>query len=247
VVVGGIGYPLVGLVGAWVGWRFASPEIRPLWTIYGALLLAATIVAVLVQRAGAVANALAVIGAMAMILPLLRRAQGSRHMLVRVFGSVLAILALAPPMPAIVYAAFSGTEKPADATQKKMKACGGSEQFRLLDALPPSRLMTSLDMGPGIVHETRHSVVASSHHRNQWAMKDELLTFTGTEAMAHAILLKHRIDYIVVCPDLTEMAVYAATAPHGFWSQLHAGRVPAWLEPVRPPGDTGFAIWKLRR
>ncbi|WP_157216654.1 hypothetical protein [Flavisphingomonas formosensis] len=246
-IVSGIGFPLIAMAGSWFGWRNATPETRPLWINYGALLVAAAIVTLLVQRAGAVANALSVVGATALLMPLLVRAQSASSALVRVFGSVLALLALAPPTLALAYVGvFGAVARPQDKAPRG-EGCSTMEHIRLLNSLPPSALLTDIDIAPGVLHETPHSVVASGHHRNQAGIRDVLQTFTGGDEEAHAILLRHRIDYIVVCPDLAEMDVYARYAPDGLWSHLRAGRTPAWLEPVRIAGDSKFAIWKLRR
>jgi hypothetical protein len=246
-IVSGIGFPLVGLAGAWFGWRNASAEARPLWINYAALLAAAAIVTILVQRASAVANALAVIGAVALLLPLLQRAQLSKSSVVRVLGAVLAILALAPPTLALAYVGIFGNDQKVGGVPVKGDTCSTTEHYRLLNALPPSALLTDIDIGPGVLHETRHSVVASGHHRNQAGIKDVMLTFTGSDALAHAILLRHRIDYVVVCPGLIEMDVYANYAPDGLWSHIRKGRTPAWLKPVQIPHNPGFAIWKVQR
>jgi hypothetical protein len=242
-MVSAIGFPLIGLMGAWFGWRQADAGTRPLWLNYAALLAAAALVTILVQRAGAVANALAVIGTVALLMPLLQRTQASANILVRVLGTAFAILALAPPTLALTYVGFAGNGQKGG--EVKDRACSTTENYRLLNALPPSRLMTNIDIGPGVLHETRSTIVASGHHRNQMGIKDTMLTFIRGDEAARAILLKHRIDYIVVCPDMVEMDVYSGYGPDGLWSHLRKGKTPPWLKPASIPHNPGFAIWKV--
>jgi hypothetical protein len=52
---------------------------------------------------------------------------------------------------------------------------------------------------------------------------------------------------VLICPNLGESTIYRAEAPRGFYAQLAAGRVPAWLAPVPLPGDSPYRMWRVIR
>jgi hypothetical protein len=58
---------------------------------------------------------------------------------------------------------------------------------------------------------------------------------------------RRRIDYVLICPNMSESTVYRAAAPDGFYSQLARDRAPAWLEPVALPEDSPYKMWRVRK
>lgn len=122
--------------------------------------------------------------------------------------------------------------------------CQKSSSVSALERLPKANIMAGLDSSPAILQFTRHTVVASGHHRNQAAMADIIRTFTGSAAGAARIIRARNLHYIIVCDGSFELALYAAKAPSGFLSQLRAGHIPGWLK-AKP--DIGpFKIYEVQ-
>jgi hypothetical protein len=46
-------------------------------------------------------------------------------------------------------------------------------------------------------------------------------------------------------PGLSETTIYSSEAPNGFYKQLIAGKVPAWLQPVQLPKDWPYKMWRV--
>lgn len=232
-------FALTGMIGAALAWARAGRRLD--WLVYGALLAISTLVGVFVYRAGAVASVLAAPGAAALTVLWLDRACGIRSMAPRVLISALAVIAPMPmtaPVVATVLFPDNGPPRP-DASK-----CGSSANYARAAALPASILFTGLDIGPGIIINTRHAIVASSHHRNHVAMNDVIVAFTGDADTAHRLTGAHRAAYVVACPGMPEMRGYVREAPHGFWAQLRAGRTPPWLKRVTIPGSS-LAVWRV--
>ena len=243
IIVDAIVFPIVGLIGAVIGLRGADPAQRSLWLRYAALLAAAILIAILIERGGSAASMLAMPGAMAILRRLLAKAQANASMPLRVIGSSAAILAFSPTAPPLLWGAVG---EPRDPPQRAdpMTACATTANFRRLDILPPSIMLAGLDITPALLLDTHHRAIASGHHRNHSAMNDVIGAFVGTAAEAHAIVLRRRIDYVLVCPRAGEVDIYTGYAPGGFMAQL-LRRPPAWLRRVIIPGAPGVHVWKV--
>ena len=100
------------------------------------------------------------------------------------------------------------------------------------------------DFGPRILLLTPHSVLATSHHRNDQAMADQIRIFTSPPDVAHRLLEAHNIRYIVACEAEVELAIYMKKNPEGLWSQVVEDRKPDWLQPVHIR-DNSLIIWRV--
>jgi hypothetical protein len=94
---------------------------------------------------------------------------------------------------------------------------------------------------------THHDAIAGPYHRNGPAILDVHKAFRGSVDHAHATVLRRGVDYVLICPNLSEATVYMAEAPKGFYAQLAAGRVPPWLDPVALPAKSPYRMWRVRR
>ena len=241
-IVTTLGFPVIALICTGIAGRRASD--RAAWTHYGLLLLAATAIGAGVLRASAFANALAVPAVAWGMTALVTRIQRSSSAPIRVFGSVAAVVALSPFAPAIVAAALPVAAAPPVPPLAAASDCTSTAAIRRLNALPTGRIFAPFDIGPAILLDTGHAVLASAHHRNHAAMADELRVWLGGESRAHAILRRHGIGYVLSCPTLPEVGLYRDVSPRGFAARLAAGRVPAWLMPV-PLAGTPFRVWRV--
>ena len=154
-------------------------------------------------------------------------------------------LALLPAMPLTVLAMAipaqaSGVARP------RASSCAIPAGAEALRKLPVGEIVAPLDIGPQLLYETGHRVIATGHHRGQRAMRTVIEVFTGSPEAARTMLAARGTRYLVVCPDLIEPARYRAAAPSGLMAQLAAGRAPAWLEPVSVAGDGSLEVWRIR-
>lgn len=129
--------------------------------------------------------------------------------------------------------------------EKQALLCQKALAAAALNRLPASAFMAGLDTNPAIMQFTRHTVVASGHHRNQGAMADVIRTFVGSQDEAARIIDARNIRYLVTCEGSFELALYQQKAPKGFLAQLRRGDVPQWL---RRQADIGpFQIYEVQR
>ena len=254
--------PLIGLAGyALMLWRNRRDEaaLTP-WAAIAAPALVAAALLLWQTRAGPAAQLLAVPGATVLAWLLVPRILQHRNMLVRVFGSVLAF-GLVSGL-ALQYAAQYGSKlAPGNAAEakgspraKRMAAvnqanakCPTLAALRPVARQPKGYVLTFVDLGPRLITVTHHDAVAGPYHRNQTAILDVMRAFRGSAEAAHATVERRGIDYVLICPGMSESTVYRAEAPKGFYVQLSKGRAPAWLEPLALPAGSPFKMWRVVR
>lgn len=246
-----IGYPLVGLAGASWAYAKAADEDRRDWASLIYISAGAIAVAVMVQRGGALANILALPGGMYLLRRSLPAVRAIANMPIRLIATVAAVLLLSPwasPMMAkLLEPELSPTEKARVALGEATRDCSSAANLAKLNVLPPSNLLTPLDVAPAMLTSTHHRLVASGHHRNHAAMKDVILAFTGSESRAREIIDARRIDYVVLCPYQNEPILFRQTAPDGFWARVHRGAAPPWLEPVGIGDAETLLVFRVKR
>ncbi|WP_448663102.1 hypothetical protein ACG3SL_00010 [Sphingomonas sp. CJ20] len=242
-----IGLPVTGLVGTLLALRQSEGAARMRWLLAGAALVAGVALAVLVQRAGATANAFAVPGAAWALDRMLQRARRIENVGTRTLATAAALLAVCPGLVVLAVVGFPRTEARRGATPEVARAaCERGTDARVIGAaLPPSRIFAPLDLTPDLLVASAHRGIASGHHRNHTAMHDVLAAFTGTPEAAHALIRRYRADYVVVCPGLNEPELYRRENPHGFWARLEDGERFDWLEHVAIP-DSAVRVWRVR-
>ncbi len=244
VAVAAVGFPLVALACAAAALRSGAAETRGRWLVYALLLAAATLVAVMVQRAGGLANALAVPAAAWAMVTLVARAQRGDRAVTRVLGSVAAVALLSPLTPVAAIDLLPAGVTAGEGVARSRQACNTGAAVAGLAALPTARILAPFDIGPAILLDTPHAILASGHHRNHAAMAEALRAWLGSDDAAHAVMRRHGLALVALCPDLGEVKMYGAAAPHGFAAHLASGRAPAWLAPV-PLAGTPIRVWRV--
>lgn len=254
---------LVGLAAAIMLAVKGKPEQRLRWAEYAFLLLASIALALLVWRAAAFAALLAAIPLGWLVTKLLEQLRSAPALAGKLLASGAIIVVLLPSSPVSLYAALtprdvpagnqsgiqSGGEHPISPTVADAR-CDLRGQAAKLNRLPAGTILAPLDAGPSILLESHHSVVATSHHRAEMAMRDVILTFVGPIEDARAAAKQRGAGYILMCSDLAEANLYARGNPDGLAALLIAGDTPDWLEPVpldgQPAQPAEFGIWKIR-
>jgi hypothetical protein len=146
----------------------------------------------------------------------------------------------------LFFAGNAAETAPAPAAGAQTYSCDSAQSIATLASLPPSRMVAPFDIGPMILLTSAHKVLASSHHRNQQGMRDQIDIFRLPPVQSKAIIDRRGIAYIVACPDESELGNYSKADPDGLWAGLAKGRVPAWLERL-PDRGSGIQVWRVRK
>ncbi|KRA80355.1 hypothetical protein [Altererythrobacter sp. Root672] len=124
--------------------------------------------------------------------------------------------------------------------------CDLNEPLPSLGNLPPATVLAPLDLGPALLEQTHHSVVATSHHRAAEAMHDVIAAFMAEPAEAREIVRAHDVKYVLLCTDMKEIDLRVRTAPNGLAARLVKGQAPDWLERVPLEKSPEWQLWKVR-
>jgi hypothetical protein len=249
-IVGTVTLPIIGLIGyAATIWRLRRDEaaLTP-WAVLGTLAFFAASLLLWQSRAGSAAQLLAVPGATALGWLFIPRLLAKENMLLRAGGTV-AVFALVSGL-AFQNAVDLFPQKPrksARTVNRANNSCPTLAALRPIARIPKGDVLTFLDLNPRLITVTHHNAVAGPYHRNQQGIYDVQMTWRGSEANALRTVQKRNIDYVLICPGLSESTLYSSEARQGFYMQLVRGKVPAWLEPVPLPKDSPYRMWRVRR
>lgn len=108
-------------------------------------------------------------------------------------------------------------------------ACDPAGTYALLNTLPPGRILAPASDAPGLLLETRHSVLYGHYHRNTAGIDTALTIFTAAPEKAHAELVKADVAYLLVCPADADIQFFAGRDPDGLIAGILRGDVPPWL------------------
>jgi hypothetical protein len=227
--------------------RRGSEAERPFWTDYAVLLAGAIAISLLVARAGAVAAALAAAPLGWQIAEWYRAAKRLERPGRRAALLAAMALALVPAMPFTLFKLVAPARAAGIAPAAHASSCDIRKWGPQLRRLGSAEVLAPLDIGPGLLYESRLEVFATGHHRGNLAMRETITLFLGSSESARQALLARGTDHVAVCTDLSEPAGYARVAPEGFAAQLIDGKAPGWLEPVIAPKGSSFRLWRVTR
>lgn len=242
--------PLIALVATLNLISQSRDWLRRFWIDYALILLAAILVSLLVARSGAVACVLAAPPLAWQIRQWFRAIRAMRRPVYRVSALMGVACVLLPILPISVFASAEQAHakivgEGADKKDSRGK-CPIGESAHLLNAIPPTELYAPFDLGPRILLDTHHSVVATAHHRGDEAMKFVIQTALASPAEARVKLRNRGTSHVVVCDGTGEPDTYKKTAPDGFVAKLLSDDAPAWLEPVDLGEDDRLKVWRIR-
>ena len=240
--------PVAGLVGYSVMlWRHRSDETKLiLWAATAAPALLAAALLLWQSRAGPAAQLLAVPGATALAWLGVSRLFASRLLLVRVVGTVAVFLLVSGILPQQALRLFPPKPRPGIQIINKANAlCPTLWALKPVAQVPRGQVLTFVDLGPRLIAVTHHDAVAGPYHRNGRDIVDVMRAFRGTAESAFETIERRRIDYVLICPGLSESTIYASHAKQGFYMQLVRGKVPAWLQPVPLPARSPYRMWRV--
>jgi hypothetical protein len=242
--------PLAGLIGyALMLWRHRRD--RQTFLLWLAVALPALLAAALLNwqtRAGPASQLLAVPGATALAWTALIWLRAQKSLVVRTIGVVAAFMIVSGLATGYVTQFF-----PSRVTDYRRAVNLANGRCPTLAALRPIALqargtvLTFVDLGPRLITVTHHNALAGPYHRNSRQILDVMRTWRGDAANARATIERYRVDYVLICPNLSESTIYRSEAPRGFYAQLANGKVPEWLEPVPLPVNSPYKMWRVRR
>lgn len=243
-----IAVPLVGLYGA-VRLSLASAGwLRRFWADYTLLLAGTILLAVVVARSSAFACAIAAVPLAWQVREWHRRVRGFKRPLPRVMGLLAIAAVVMPGVPLMALGKLSASPASGTApTPSAQLACDIRAAAPALNALAPATIFAPIDIGPVLLAETHHRVIATAHHRAPQALHDVIAAFIAKPDQARAIVSSRGARYVMICPGLIEAGNYQRAEPDGLMASLLAGRAPDWLRPVGLPGQTGLQLWEVRR
>ena len=129
--------------------------------------------------------------------------------------------------------------------------CLKTENYRPLARLPQGLIATDTDFGPFLLALTPHAVLAAPYHRLSSGILAAHEIFAAGPDDARRMLLQRGVTYVVTCGSRppTGLAKSLATPAlnASLWGQLHAGKRPAWLEPVAGLSGSPFAAYRVVR
>jgi hypothetical protein len=212
--------------------------------VLGYAFLWALILSLFVQRATAVAAAFALPFMAWAVHRAFVWARGIQRPLSRILATAAVVFLVMPgPLAVGLLNSVSGDEELSE-TGPSNTSCKNDDSLARLNALPRSNILAPFDFGPRILLLTPHGVLATSHHRNDQAMADQIRIFTSAPDMARGLLEDHNIRYIVACDGEAELAIYAKKHPQGLWARLVNDQRPGWLQPVHIR-DNSLIVWRV--
>lgn len=212
--------------------------------ILGYAFLWALLLSLFVQRATAVAAAFALPFMAWAVHQAFVRARGIKNVATRIIATAAVVLLIMPgPLAVALFNSVSAEDQEAGADSENA-TCSRDDSLARLNALPRSNILAPFDFGPRILLLTPHSVLATSHHRNDQAMADQIRIFTSSPDVARGLIEAHNIGYIIACDGEAELAIYAKRHPKGLWARLANGEQPDWLQSVHIR-DNRLIVWRV--
>jgi hypothetical protein len=235
---------LAGLAACLRLWQRAPDHERAGWAEHGALLIAAVVLGLFVSRSLAFAAVIAAVP-LGWLLARMLRTLRQPALGTKVLAVLAIVLMLAPSAPFLLAARFMPTASQPAPVKLTDAACDVQARAQSLGQLPPGVVFAPLDLGPSILLESRHAVVATSHHRAEAAMADVIGAFIAPPEAARAIVATYQADYLALCTDLAEARLYAARHPEGLAAALTRGQTVAWLEPLPALSTDAFKVYRI--
>ncbi len=243
--------PIAGLIGyALMLWVDRKDKKRLIgWASVAAPALLSAALLLWQTRAGPAAQMLSAPGATALAWAAMLWLMSLRYMVLRVAGAVFAFLVVSGLAGG--YISMLWPEEPPSEYRQSVNIanwrCSTMQDLRAVALQPPGNVLTFVDLGPRLITVTPQNAVIGPYHRNSRQILDVMHAWRGNVANARATVDRYRIDYVLICPNMSEATIYRSEAPQGFYSQLANNQVPNWLQPVTLPTGSPFKMWRVVR
>jgi hypothetical protein len=240
--------PFAGLIGyALMLWTHRrDPDRLVPWLAVALPALLAALLLMWQTRAGPAAQLLSIPGATALAWTAIVWVRAQKAMLVRVIGVVGAFLIVSGLATSYVTQLFpeniGNYRRTVNVANNR---CPTLAALRPVAQQPAGTVLTFVDLGPRLITVTPHSAIAGPYHRNGRQILDVMRAWRGDAKNAHATVQRYRVDYVLICPNMSESTIYLSEAPQGFYGQLRRGQVPDWLQPVPLPRNSPYKMWRV--
>lgn len=237
-------FPFLALILSVAVAKRVRPSLRFRWILAASILAALLAVSLWQMRGAAAATAVAApifVASLAMLWPNGTR----RHWLLAVVLVSPSVTALAGPAlrPLID---LVHPRKQMIAHQDQASTCRAFTSVAPLARLPQGRIVAPIDLGPGILAATGHSVFAAPYHRNNDGNLAMLRTMMASPEDARRILKDRKADYVVLCRGSLELLELTDMAPDGLAARLGRGDVPDFLQAVELNHGGNLSVWQVR-
>lgn len=249
---------LIGLAGSLLAWRSCSTAVdRRNWATIIVALIGAAALSVVVLRSVSTAHVFALPGCAWLGLRAWAWARTIPSTLPRILASAAAALTL-PLLGSMAVAAVLGLVVPSlkAEEEKASEEAAAANPYKAncldpaaiadLNHLPTTTILTPIDLGAPVIFWTRHSLVATPHHRNKEAMADSIRVFAGDPGQAEALVRKQEATLIVFCRTANDLAKYRKARKDALAAELYAGTPPTWLEAVPIASRAGLSVWRVK-
>ncbi|HEV2815895.1 MAG TPA: AcrB/AcrD/AcrF family protein [Allosphingosinicella sp.] len=240
--------PIAGLIGyalmLWLNRRDPGRLIP--WGAAGLLAALAAALLCWQTRAGPAAQLLSIPGATALAWTVIAWLMDRSSMLVRVFGVVAAFLIISGTASFQLTRWFDApVSQGRRAISRANNSCPTLRALGPVNRQPAGTVLTHVDLGPRLITVTHHDAITGPYHRNARQIIDVMRAWRGDEANMRATVARYHVDYLLICPNLSESTLYMAEAPNGFYGQLMRGKTPGWLRPIRLPAGSPYRMWRV--
>jgi hypothetical protein len=133
------------------------------------------------------------------------------------------------------------------AGQDAASSCRAVSNLAPLAVLAPGRIMAPIDLGPGILAATQHSVFAAPYHRNNDGNLAMMQVMLAVPPVAQQMLSDRRVDYIVMCAGGSDQMEFGQLAPDGLAARLSRGEIPDFLESLDLDRSGKLVAWRVRQ
>lgn len=230
---------VLGFAGALVAAGLEQAATRARWLIVGAFAAVGLATSLWQVRALASASAIALFGGVWLVARAIDWAAARPNPIAK-----LAPLALGLPLCSVFWALVAPAQSESDVVAGRT-VCRAPAAIGALGALPTSLLLAPIDMGSDILAQTPHSVLAAPYHRNNHGNREMVDAMLAGPQAARAIVKDSGASYVVFCPAMPELEIYAAESPNGLAAMLLTGKAPDWLTPA-PIAGAPFSIFAVR-
>ena len=243
--------PVAGLIGyALMLWRNRrDPQRLMVWGALAALGALSTALLFWQTRAGPAAQLLSIAGATALLWAAGAWLMGIRDAVVRI---ALAARSAGDrhrrrQRPRHLVPRQAGDARPAGGQRRQRRLPDACARSPRSPGSSRGMVLTFVDLGPRLITVTPHNAITGPYHRNAAQILDVMRAWRGTADNARATVERYRVDYVLICPNLSESTIYRSEAPQGFYMQLVRQQVPQWLEPVPLPAGSPYRMWRVIR
>jgi hypothetical protein len=115
--------------------------------------------------------------------------------------------------------------------------CSDHAAFGRLGRLPAGLALADPDLGPFILVETPHAVLAGPYHRLVPGLTETFRLFSEPLDQARREIAARHIAYVVSCPDEANKADHVLIGSQGLLGALDRRAPPAWLKPLSRPEE----------